>query len=96
MFFGAAGRIAEISVKDYTKCLVIRMRSVPAIDATAMNAITELYEKCSKKGINLVFSHVNEQPMSAMKKAGFVDLVGEDNFCANIDAALERAVQIAE
>ena len=96
LFFGAAGRIAEISVKDYTKCLVIRMRSVPAIDATAMNAITELYEKCSKKGINLVFSHVNEQPMSAMKKAGFVDLVGEDNFCANIDAALERAVQIAE
>lgn len=96
LFFGAAGRIAEISVKDYTRCLVIRMRSVPAIDATAMNAITELYEKCSKKGISLVFSHVNEQPMSAMKKAGFVDLVGEDNFCANIDAALERAVQIAE
>ena len=78
LFFGVAGRIADISVKDYTKCLVIRMRSVPAIDATAMNALVELHNKCSKKGISIVFSHVNEQPMNAMKKAGFADVVGKD------------------
>ena len=96
LFFGVAGRIADISVKDYTKCLVIRMRSVPAIDATAMNALVELHNKCSKKGISIVFSHVNEQPMNAMKKAGFADVVGKDNFCPNIHAALERASQIAE
>lgn len=96
LFFGAAGRIAEISVKDYTKCLVIRMRSVPAIDATAMNALVELYEKCKKKDIQLVFSHVNEQPYSAMKKAGFRDKVGKENFCPNINSAIERATQIAQ
>lgn len=91
MFFGAADRIATISVKDFTKCLVIRMRAVNALDATAMHSLEELYDKLSKKHIAVVFSHVNEQPMHVMQKAGFVEKVGSENFCAHIDEALERA-----
>ena len=91
MFFGAADRIATISVKDFTRCLVIRMRAVNALDATAMHSLEELYDKLSKKHIAVVFSHVNEQPMHVMQKAGFVEKVGSDNFCAHIDEALERA-----
>lgn len=91
MFFGAADRIATISVKDFTRCLVIRMRAVNALDATAMHSLEELYDKLSKKHIAVVFSHVNEQPMHVMQKAGFVEKVGSENFCAHIDKALERA-----
>lgn len=91
MFFGAADRIATISVKDFTRCLVIRMRAVNALDATAMHSLEELYDKLSKKHIAVVFSHVNEQPMHVMQKAGFVEKVGSENFCAHIDEALERA-----
>lgn len=95
MFFGVAERIAEISLKDFTKCLVIRMRSVPALDATAMRSLEQLYERCQKKGVQLVFSHVNEQPMHTMEKDGFVDLVGRENFCPHIDDALKRANDFA-
>lgn len=95
LFFGAADRIANIHVKDFTKCLVLRMRSVPAIDTTALIALEDLYHKCKKNGIEIIFSHVEKQPFSAMKKAGLVDLVGEENFCAHIDDALERAKQIS-
>lgn len=91
MFFGAADRIATISVKNFTRCLVIRMRAVNALDATAMHSLEELYDKLSKKHIAVVFSHVNEQPMHVMQKAGFVEKVGSENFCAHIDEALERA-----
>lgn len=91
MFFGAADRIATISVKDFTRCLVIRMRAVNALDATAMHSLEELYDKLSKKHIAVVFSHVNEQPMHVMQKAGFVEKVGSENFCSHIDEALERA-----
>ena len=91
MFFGAADRIATISVKDFTRCLIIRMRAVNALDATAMHSLEELYDKLSKKHIAVVFSHVNEQPMHVMQKAGFVEKVGSENFCAHIDEALERA-----
>ena len=96
MFFGAADRIAEITLKDFTKCLVIRMRGVPAVDATAMHSLELLYEKCKKNEVQLVFSHVNEQPFHTMEKAGFVDKIGRENFCNHIDDALERASQIAE
>ena len=91
LFFGAADRVAQISVKEFTKCLIVRMRSVPAIDVTAMNALTELYEKCSKNGIKLIFSHVNGQPMRVMEKAGFVEKVGRENFCDHIDSAIVEA-----
>lgn len=91
LFFGAADRIGTIVVKDMTKYLILRMRSVPAIDITAMNAMENLYNKCKKDGITLILSHVNEQPMRVMQKSGFYDKVGKDNFCKNIYAAIDRA-----
>ena len=44
--------------------------------------------------MNVVFSHVNEQPMHAMEKAGLVETVGRENFCSHIDTALKRAEEI--
>lgn len=95
MFFGVAERIAEITLKDFTRCLVIRMRGVPAIDATAMRSLEQLQERCEKNHVQLVFSHVNEQPRRTMEKNGFVERIGAENFCAHIDEALARASQIA-
>lgn len=94
LFFGAADAIEHIVVKDFTTCLILRMRSVPALDSTALNALQNLTKVCESKGITLVFSHVNEQPMKVMVKSGFVDLVGKENFCPNIRAALEYAEKI--
>lgn len=95
LFFGAANIIGEITVKDFTKCLILRMRSVPALDVTAMNSLEDLYAKCEKQGIKVIFSHVNEQPMKTMKKAGFVNRVGSEYFCPNIDAAVKKAKAIS-
>ncbi len=94
MFFGAADRLADITLKEFTKCLVIRMRGVPAVDATAMHSLEQLYEDCKRHNVQLVFSHVNEQPYKTMQKDGFVDLIGADNFCAHIDDALARAISL--
>lgn len=94
LFFGAADKLLGITVRDKKNCLVLRMRSVGTIDATAMHNLELLYEDCKKKGIQMVFSHVNEQPMKVMKKDGFVELVGEENFCAHIDEALKRAGEL--
>lgn len=96
LFFGVADKIMRIAYKDTDRCIVVRMRSVNAIDATAMHALEELYENCCKKNVQLIFSHVNEQPMMIMHKAGFYDKVGEDNFCVHIDDALTRAKSITE
>lgn len=94
LFFGAASVIEEIVVKDFTNCLVLRMRSVPALDSTALNALKDLVQVCKSKGITIVFSHVNDQPMKVMEKAGFIELVGKVNFQPSISAALVRAEEI--
>ncbi|MBE5878474.1 MAG: STAS domain-containing protein [Lachnospiraceae bacterium] len=96
LFFGVADKIMKISLDNEQKCLVLRMRSVNAIDATAMRNLDKIRHACRKKGITLILSHVNEQPMNVMKKSGFYDKVGADNFCEHIDDALKRAESLAE
>lgn len=94
MFFGAADRIADITLKDFTKCLVIRMRGVPAIDATAMHSLEQLHDRCVQHHVTLIFSHINEQPYKTMEKSGFIEKIGKDNFCDHIDDALARAAEL--
>ncbi len=91
LFFGAADKISAIVLKEYTRCLILRMRSVPSLDLTALNALEHLYEKCEKQGVRLILSHVNEQPLHVMHKSGFYDMVGEEYFCNHIDDALNKA-----
>jgi SulP family sulfate permease len=96
MFFGDADQLAGVSFKDFTKVIIIRMRGVPALDATAMHSMEELHKRCEEKGVKLVFSHVNEQPYKTMEKSGFIEKVGKDNFRPHIDDALEWASKLSE
>lgn len=96
MFFGVSDMLADITVKESTKCLIIRMRGVPALDATAMRSLEQTYDRIRQGGTTVIFSHVNEQPRHTMEKAGFIEKVGADNFCKNIDASLLRAAKIIE
>jgi len=68
---------------------ILRMRAVTALDSTAMNALDAFYSNCSEKGVQLILSHVNEQPLKLMKKSGFFDTIGEQNFTKHIDDALK-------
>lgn len=91
LFFAAADEILTITSDKSTKVIVIRMRSVPAIDANAMRSLRDLAARAKKKHITLIFSHVNEQPMSVMKKDHFIELIGEEHFLPNIVEALGYA-----
>ncbi len=91
LFFAAADEILAITSDKSTKVIVIRMRSVPAIDASAMRSLRDLAARAKKKHITLIFSHVNEQPMSVMKKDHFIELIGEEHFLPNIVEALDYA-----
>ena len=94
MFFGDADRLAEVHFKDFTEVIIFRMRGVPALDASAMHAMEQLFDRCKEANIQMVFSHVNEQPMKTMEKCGFVDKVGKENFKPHIDDAIAWASNI--
>lgn len=88
LFFGAADRIADIVIKDYTKYLILRMNTVSAVDSTAMNALEKLFERCDANGVQIVFTHVGKQPMQALEKAGFTKRVGKEHFYPHIEDAV--------
>lgn len=94
MFFAAADKYKYMLHDWNIDILCIRMRDVPAIDATGVEALSRIVKRCEKHHVRVIFSHVNEQPMHAMEKAGFVETVGAENFCPHIDNALERAAAL--
>lgn len=94
MFFGMTDRLMDISVKGFTRCLIIRMRGVPSLDSSAMKAPEDLCADCAEHGVQLIISHANEQPLRTMERAGFVDRVGREHFRANIDDAIAHAREL--
>ncbi|MBR6337928.1 MAG: STAS domain-containing protein [Ruminococcus sp.] len=96
MFFAASEKFEYMLDDTDTDILVIRMRNVPAIDASGVAALADIVKSCDGLGVRVVFSHVNSQPMHAMEKAGLAETVGKENFCDHIDTALIRAQEIEE
>ena len=94
MFFAANDKFRYMLDDKHIDVLVIRMRNVPAVDATGVESLTRIVKRCERHNVKVVFSHVNEQPMHAMEKAGLVEVVGKENFCNHIDNALVRAEEI--
>ncbi|MDE6997479.1 MAG: STAS domain-containing protein, partial [Oscillospiraceae bacterium] len=94
MFFGAADKIPHMERKGERRVLILRMRSVPAMDITALNSLQRLCTECRDKDIAVIFSHVNEQPLSVFRRSGLYSEIGGENFVPNIDAALDRAAEL--
>lgn len=95
-FFGAGNRFEEImaTLGDRPQVRIIRMRKVPFVDSTGIHNLTNLCDMSQKEGIQIVLSGVTEKVHSQLNKAGFYDIVGQDNICSHIDIALDRAKEI--
>jgi SulP family sulfate permease len=95
-FFGVADRLKDTlrGLERPPKVFILRMRRVPAVDATGMHALDEFRGKCQKQGTVLLLSGVHAQPIYAMTQYGLLDKIGEVNLFGNIDDALNRARQI--
>ena len=96
LFFGAANVFTSFKHEEGKNVLILRMRNVPVMDISGVEALEEILETCKKRNLTLILSHVNEQPYNAMEKAGFVEKIGAENICENIDASLERAEKLAK
>jgi sulfate permease, SulP family len=95
-FFGAAKKFKEqmLIIEKQPKVRIIRMRNVPAVDATGLQALKEFYNDAIKHKTHLVLSGVHTQPLYAMTQSGIIKLYGEENIFGNLDDALDRAREI--
>jgi SulP family sulfate permease len=92
-FFGAADRFKHVLglIVEKPKVLVLRTRTVLAMDATALHALEEVYATTKRDGTVLVLAGIHAQPLIAMDKAGFLDKVGVENVFESLGEALKRA-----
>ena len=97
-FFGAAEKFrhALSEVAGAPSVLILRMRRVPAMDATGMCALEDVFEKARQEGTTLVLSGVNDQPRQVLANSGLLDRIGEANVVSRIDEALARAGELVE
>jgi len=95
-FFGAADKLESAlkRTRQEPDVLILRMRKVLAMDATGLNALEDLYEQLRSRHKHLLLSGPHAQPLFMMDKAGFLDRLGRENVCADIDEALARARKI--
>lgn len=96
LFFGVVDRLhrALDSVERVPKVFILRMRRVTVIDASGLNAVRELHERCRRGGTLLLLTGVQPEVEAPMRKMGLWEKIGSGNICANIDAALARAKSI--
>jgi SulP family sulfate permease len=98
LFFGAIERFKDAMrrVDKKPKVLIIRMRMVPAIDATGLQVLEDVLDRTRREGGTMLLTGVAEQPLRAMEQAGLLHHLGAENIMPNIDAALERARTLLE
>lgn len=96
MFFAATDKFLNFPRDDGTKVMIVRASDMTALDSTTVRNFENLLTECEKDGITLIFSHVHEDVLAVMKRAGLYDKIGKENFCEHIDAALERAAEITK
>lgn len=95
-FFGVADMLINTleHIGKTPKVFILRMRNVPAIDATGEHALENFYNTCKKAGTQLVLSGVNPVPYATLKKMHFIEMIGKENVTNHIDKALIRTREI--
>ena len=98
LMFGAADKLESIltSMGERPKIAILRMRTVLAMDATALDVLDRLYEKLKAKDVVLMITGAHSQPLHMMQKSGFLNKIGEEYVLENIDAALEKSREILQ
>jgi SulP family sulfate permease len=90
-FFGVADMLQStlLRLAKAPKAVILRMRSVPAIDSTGIAALESFLMNCRKRKIRLIITEICPQPKKALEKSGFVSDCGRENFISTLEEAIE-------
>jgi sulfate permease, SulP family len=96
-FFGVADKLKDVmsEIAKPPRVFILRMRHVPAIDATGLHALKQMAKKCRAQGTTLLLTEIGPQPLSALVRAGVLDaLGGRECIAETLDLALDHAAKI--
>lgn len=95
-FFGAADKFRETmrGLEKSPDVLILRMRHVPAMDATGLRALEDVFDKCSRDHVIIILAGVQSQPLELLKANGLTEKIGVKNICGSIEEAIERSREL--
>jgi SulP family sulfate permease len=96
-FFGAVENFERALAYTHTdpRVLILRLRWVPFMDITGVQALEEAIEDLQRRGVRVMLTGANSRVTAKLEKAGVIDQIGRENFCANIIEALAACRQEA-
>ena len=91
--FGATEKLGVVTEKihELPPIVIIRLRNMTAIDATGLFALEEVAKQLHASQRTLILCGARAQPAQLMQQAEFEDIVGRENICEHVQAALRRA-----
>jgi len=94
--FGAAEKMEDALAQagGWPRVLILRLHLVTAMDATGLNALESVVERMKQRGGTVILSGIHQQPLLLLKRAGFIEVVERENFCATFDESLARATSL--
>ncbi len=97
-FFGAVEKFKDNvfrNMEDNIEYVLLRMRLVPALDASGLHVLEDFLAYCQRRNITLLFCGVQPQPFKVMRRdSPFMAKLNAENICENIDAALARIAEL--
>ncbi|HEX8817775.1 MAG TPA: SulP family inorganic anion transporter [Terriglobales bacterium] len=96
--FGATDKLSVVT-EDLHKLppvVILRLRNMTALDATGLFAIEGVAKQLMESKRTLILCGAREQPSKLMQQAEFEEIVGKQNICDNVQAALRRAEEVYE
>ena len=94
--FGTADKLETALQRSQQEpeVLILRMRQVLAMDATGLQALEDLAKRLRRRGKHLLLCGPHSQPLMAMHRHGFIEWLGEDNVCADVETSLKCAERL--
>ncbi|HAM88541.1 MAG: Sulfate transporter [Candidatus Falkowbacteria bacterium GW2011_GWC2_38_22] len=91
LFFGAIDdmekRLHSFDL-DHDNCIIIRMKQVQMVDATAIHALENFLEDCKKRKTRVIFANIKPEVLATFKRSGFIDRIDKDGIADNTTAAI--------
>jgi SulP family sulfate permease len=92
-FFGAAETFKDTIAQTQGKprVLILRLRNVPAIDATGMYALMDVVRRSRGDGTRILLAEIRSQPLVALERSGALEEIGEENVFGSLEEAVARS-----
>jgi len=73
--------------------LILEMHQLVNLDTSGLDVLESLRRMLHKRGARLILCDLNEQPLSLLRRSGFIGRLGDGDIQPNLDAALALAAR---